>query len=239
MMPIVLTVIFVLIIALAVWGGYKRGLILSIANLAAVVASLYLACLLSAAFSGELVTVLRPFAKGYLEGQISEVVLPEMGLNTQKLSVTDALEGDPERTAAFYENCFRAGGIAEGPARQMAQEAQDYAAEQKTDMVSAIVQVFCVRMAYVGCIILGFIVILILLLAIGNLPNLTFKIPEKERLDDVGGLMVGAVNGVTYCVLLCWALQFCGLLIGRDTLSRTLLAKAFLFIDFITLGVGV
>ena len=121
----------------------------------------------------------------------------------------------------------------------MAQEAQDYAEVQKTDVTTAIVEVFCERIAYVGCIILGFIVILILLLAIGNLPNLTFKIPEKERLDDVGGAVVGAINGVTYCVLLCWALQFAGVLIGRETLSHTFLAKAFLFIDFITLGVGI
>ena len=110
---------------------------------------------------------------------------------------------------------------------------------QKTDLSSAIVEVFCERIAYVGVIILGFVLILILLLAIGNLPNLTFKIPEKEKLDDVGGVIVGAVNGVTYCVLLCWALQFLGILIGRDTLSHTFLAKIFLWIDFITLGVGI
>lgn len=238
-MSIILSVIFVLIVLFSVWGGYKRGFILSTANLVAIVASLYLACLLSAAFSNELVTVMRPFAEGYVERQIADVAMPELGFSSTGLSVSDALEQNPDRTDDFCVATFRAVGIYDGPAAQMAQEAQDYAAVQQTDIVAAITEVFCERIAYVGCIVLGFIVILILLLAIGNLPNLTFKIPEKERLDDVGGAIVGAVNGVTYCVLLCWALQFTGILIGRDTLSHTFLAKAFLWIDFITLGVGI
>lgn len=238
-MSIILSVIFLLVILFSGWGGYKRGFILSTANLVAIVAALYLACLLSAAFSNELVTVMRPFAEGYVERQIDDVVMPELGLSETGLSVADALEQNPDMTDTFCAATFRAAGIYDGPAAQMAQEAQDYADAQKTDIITAIVEVFCARVAYVGCIILGFVVILILLLAIGNLPNLTFKIPEKERLDDVGGAVMGVVNGVTYCVLLCWALQFTGILIGRETLAHTFLAKAFLFIDFITLGVGI
>lgn len=238
-MSIILSVIFALIVLFSVWGGYKRGFVLSTANLVAIVASLYLACLLSAAFSNELVTVMRPFAEGYVERQITEVTMPELGFDAMGLSVSDALEQHPDQTGDFCVATFRAVGIYDGPAAQMAQEAQDYAEVQQTGIVSAIVEIFCERIAYVGCIVLGFIVILILLLAIGNLPNLTFKIPEKERLDDVGGAIAGALGGVTYCVLLCWALQFAGILIGRETLSHTFLAKAFLFIDFITLGVGI
>lgn len=219
-------------------GGYKRGFILSTANLVAIVASLYLACLLSAAFSNELVTVLRPFARATWSGR-STMWPCRSWADDAGLSAADALAQNPELTDDFCAAAFRAVGIYDGPAEQMAQEAQEYAEVQKTDLSSAIVEVFCERIAYVGVIILGFVLILILLLAIGNLPNLTFKIPEKEKLDDVGGVIVGAVNGVTYCVLLCWALQFLGILIGRDTLSHTFLAKIFLWIDFITLGVGI
>ena len=37
-MSIILSVIFVLVILFAAWGGYKRGFILSTANLVAIVA---------------------------------------------------------------------------------------------------------------------------------------------------------------------------------------------------------
>lgn len=238
-MSIVLSVIFLLILLFAVWGGYKRGLILSVAQLVAIVASLYLACLLSAAFSGELVTALRPFAAGYVEGQIDKVVMPELGLSESGLSVTDALAQNPEQTDAFCTATYRAVGIASGPAQQLSQEAQTYADEQKVSVTDAITEVLCTRISYVGGVVLCFIVILILLLAIGNLPNLTFRIPEKARLDDVGGAVCGGVCGAAYCVLLCWALQFLGLLIGRDTMENCLLARLFLAIDFLTLGVGI
>ena len=120
-MSIILSVIFVLVILFAAWGGYKRGFILSTANLVAILASLYLACLLSAAFSNELVTVLRPFAEGYVERQIDDVAMPELGLNDAGLSAADALAQNPELTDDFCAAAFRAVGIYDGPAEQMAQ----------------------------------------------------------------------------------------------------------------------
>ena len=48
-----LYIVFALILIAAAWSGYKRGLVLSTAHLAAIAVSLYLACLLSSAFSGE------------------------------------------------------------------------------------------------------------------------------------------------------------------------------------------
>ena len=85
----------------------------------------------------------------------------------------------------------------------------------------------------------GFLLILLILAAIGNLPNLAFKLPDREKLNDIGGAALGAVNGVCFGILLCWALQFAGPVIGRDTLAHTALAKALQAIDVLTLGVGV
>ena len=83
------------------------------------------------------------------------------------------------------------------------------------------------------------ILILVLLLAVGNLPNLTFRLPEHERLDDVGGALVGLANGVAYCILLCWVLQFAGILIGRDTLEHNIVANILLKINILTIGIGI
>ena len=56
---------------------------------------------------------------------------------------------------------------------------------------------------------------------------------------DFACAAIGAVNGVCFGILLCWALQFAGPVIGRDTLAHTALAKALQAIDVLTLGVGV
>ena len=121
----------------------------------------------------------------------------------------------------------------------MATEAEEYAAANGATIQESVVEVFCIRAAYVAGVALVFIVFLIALTALGNIPNLSFKIPNMDTLNDAGGAVMGLVNGMVYCILLCWALRFLGLVIGRDTLENTILAKFFISIDFITSGVGI
>jgi hypothetical protein len=75
---------------------------------------------------------------------------------------------------------------------------------------------------------------LILLVAIGNIGNLSFRLPNLELVDEIGGAVLGFVKGFLYCVLLCWVLSFLGLVIGKKTLDGTTLARFFLTFRFIT-----
>ncbi len=84
-----------------------------------------------------------------------------------------------------------------------------------------------------------FLIFLIALMAIANIPNLSYRIPNMDVLNDAGGAAMGLINGVCYCILICWALRFLGLVIGVDTLGKTLLAKFFIAIDLLTAGVGI
>ena len=72
-MKIVLTVVLAAIFLAAVWSGYRRGLILSAAQLAAIVVALYGAALLAGLFSDRLLPVAEPFAGGYFERQLDVV----------------------------------------------------------------------------------------------------------------------------------------------------------------------
>ena len=209
-MKIVLTVVLVAIFLAAVWGGYRRGLILSAAQLAAIVVALYGAALLAGLFSDRLLPVAEPFAGGYFEGQL-DVVATELPDNDAGLSGEDWVAAHPDTAQEYAEQCFAA----------------------------AVTQVYCARLCYVLVTSVGFLLIMLILAAIGNLPNLTFQLPNREKLNDIGGAALGAVNGVCFGILLCWALQFAGPVIGRDTLAHTALAKALLAIDVLTFGVGV
>ena len=223
-MNLALYIVFGLIVLISIWSGYKHGL----------------AALLSGAFSNEIVSGMRPFAEGFLDHQVATEVMPNLGLvGDSDLSVADTLEQQPEAAYEFCYSTYRAAGIAEKPAQQMAREAQSYAAAQHTTVSDGLVQVFCERMAYVAGTALAFILILVLLLAVGNLPNLTFRLPEHEHLDDFGGALVGLVNGLAYCMLLCWVLQFAGALIGRDTLEDNIVSNILLKINILTIGVGI
>ena len=105
-------------------------------------------------------------------------------------------------------------------------------------MTEAVVSILCDTITYVIGLALCFLLILILLVAISNIGGLVFRLPDSmELLDELGGALMGFVKGFLYCVLLCWLLSFLGLIIGRGTLEKTLLARFFMTFRFLTNGI--
>ena len=226
-------------IIISIWSGYKKGFILGIAGVVAIVVSLYGASLVSSAFSYEVVPALRPFASGYVESQMQETVLEDMGIANTELSYEDILADDPELRHNFCATCYKTFGIYDDAADQMATEAEEYADSQGSTIEEAIVEVLCTRVAYIAGVALLFIIFLITLMTLANIPNLSFRIPNMDVLNDAGGAAVGLFTGILYCMLLSWILRFGGLAIGLDTFGDTLLAKFFHSIDFLTAGLGI
>ena len=81
--------------------------------------------------------------------------------------------------------------------------------------------------------------ILIVLTVIGNLPNLTFKIPDMDVLNDVGGLVLGIVQGILFCFLITWALKFTGILLPQETLSESTILSWFMRQDLLYNFLGI
>ena len=238
-MRTVIDLVLLAIIIISIWSGYKKGFILGIAGVVAIVVSLYGASLVSSAFSYEVVPALRPFASGYVESQMQETVLEDMGIANTELSYEDILADDPELRHNFCTTCYKTFGIYDDAADQMATEAEEYADSQGSTIEEAIVEVLCTRVAYIAGVALLFIIFLITLMTLANIPNLSFRIPNMDVLNDAGGAAVGLFTGILYCMLLSWILRFGGLAIGLDTFGDTLLAKFFHSIDFFTAGLGI
>ena len=236
-MKLIIDIVLITIIALCTWGGYKKGLIGSIAALLVIVLSLFCAKMLSAAYSGEVIPALRPFADGYLSAtETRERVLDRMGYGESDKSLDDILADGPSLRYDYAYECMSEVGLYSDRADEMASRAVALAESKDENMTDAAVDVLCDVVTYEGGLVLAFLIILIFITAVGNLFNLSFRIPNMVNLDEIGGAVLGFAKGIIYCVLLCWLLSFFGLVIGKKTLDGTTLARFFLTFKFITNG---
>lgn len=237
-MRTVLSLIFLVILVYSGWAGYKKGLIMGIFSIIAFIVSVYGANLLAETYSGEVVDALRPFASGFVEVNIvDEKIRPAMGATD--LSLTDFFTQNPGRRGEFCTMIYEEMGIFDATSEQMSDEAVTYAEENDVGILDAAVEVLCMRVAFVGAFLLAFLMILIVLTVLLNLPNISFKIPNFDAFNDVGGAVLGFVQGMCLLLVFGWALKFTGLLLPQETLSETFLVSWFMDQTFLVRYLGV
>lgn len=230
-MKTIIDLVLLGILIICAWSGYKKGIIMGIGGILCIVISIYGADLLANTFSYDVVPALQPFAGGYTEGILAaedSEVMERMGWEDYNYSVEDLLAQHPERSREFCTVCYETLGIDTASAEIMADRAIEHAQESGESVRSAVVRVLCETVSYVGCFVLAFLIIIIVLTVLGNLPNLSYKIPRLDVVNDIGGTLLGILTGVLFCALLVWALKFLGMILGEDTLTATRLGKLFL-----------
>lgn len=236
-MKLIIDIVLLIIIALCTWHGYRKGVVGGIAGILVIVVALYGGSLLSSAYAHEVVPVLEPFVNGYVDSQKSRsAALEKMGYGGTELSLEDVLAQDSSLRYDYAYESVASMGFYEKRAEELAEKAVKYADETGVNMTEAVISVLCDTITYVGGLVLAFLLILIFLIAIGNIGNLSFRLPNMELFDEIGGAVLGLAKGFMYCVLLCWLLGFFGLIIGRETLESSALARFFLSVKFITNG---
>lgn len=228
-MRTILSLIFLAILVYGGWSGYKKGLIMGVFSLIAFVISVYGANLLAQTYSGEVVDAMRPFASGFVEvNVVDKEVRPAMGIEDTALSTADYFAQNPGRETEFCTMIYQKMGIFDATSEQMAREAMDFSRESGMDVTNAVVEVLCRRISFAGAFLLAFLMIMIALTVIGNIPNISFKIPNLDGLNDIGGAVTGVVLGACLLLVFGWALKFTGLLIPQETLSETFLVPWFM-----------
>lgn len=236
-MRIVIDVVLLIIIALCTWSGYKKGVIGGIAGILAIVIALFAGSLLSSAYSGEVIPALEPFVNGYMDSaDTRKPIIEKLGYGKSDLSLDDILSNDPSLRYDYAYEAMKSMGFYSLRAEELAPKAVEIADRDDVDMTTAVVDVQCDTITYVGALTIAFLMTLIILVAVANLFNFSFRIPNMEALDEIGGAVLGFGKGFIYCVLISWFLSFLGLVIGKATMDETTLARFFLAFNFITSG---
>ena len=234
----IIDIVLLVIIALCTWGGYKRGIVAGIAGLLAIVVALFGGSLLSATYAGEVVPALKPFVGGIIDTPATEAeLLEKLGYGDSDKSLRDILAEDPSLSYDYAYCCMQFVGFSADRATELANRAAAaYERNRDDGMPTAVVDTLCDAITYVAGLVLAFAMILIILVSLANLGNLSFRLPNMENLDEIGGAVLGFVRGFIYCVLLCWALSFLGAILGQETVEGNSLVRFFLSFDFITSG---
>lgn len=236
-MKLIIDVVILAIIALCTWNGYKRGLVGGVAGVLAIIISVFGGTILSSAYAGELVPALEPFVDGYVDSQKNrDIMLENMGYGKSELSLEDILIDDPSLRYDYAEEAMRLMGFNDRRAEELSVKAIQLSEETGANLTDAVVAVLCDTITYVAGLTIAFLLILIMLTAIANVFNMSLRLPNMETLDEVGGAVIGFVQGFVYCTFLAWFLSFFGIIIGKTTLDSTVLARFFLSFEFITKG---
>lgn len=239
-METIINLILAGVMLICVWSGYKKGIIMGVGGILAIIVSLYGADLLANTFSPDIIPAIRPFASGFMEGQIKAEggVIDRMGWSSADLSVSDLLAKYPAREMEFCSTCYQTLGLDETTSDNMAADTMEIIIETGMSTVDAVIQTLCKTISYVGCFILAFLLTIIILTVIGNLPNLSYKLPNLDALNDIGGSLLGVCTGIMFCMVIVWSLKFTGKIIGSDTLSSAWLASIFLDHNLLTHYLG-
>lgn len=239
MMKWVIDLVLLAILLLCAWNGYKKGLIMEIGAMVCLAVSLYAACLVANTFSYEVVSALKPFAGGYIESVVTEKAPERLEYDLSEYSINDIVSGDQEKAHDVAKATFLCLGVYESTAEALATEVQNYMDENKVTLQEAVIDVTCNTVVYAATVVLLFLIFLIFLTVLGNIPNLSFRLPNMEEVDEIGGAVVGLLRGAVLCMLAVWALRFMGLLIGEETLDTTILAKLLGKFSFVSFFLGV
>ena len=238
----IIDILILIILVCGLWTGYKKGLIMGILGMLVLMVSIYGANLLSNTFSYDVVVALKPFAAGFVEDKIEgeDGAVETLGWENEKdYSFEDLLSEHEDELDELAVLAYEKMGVSTSSAEIMAASALEYAESEDESFTDAIIHELCTRISYVGCFLIAFALIAIILTVLINLPNLSYRIPHLELANDIGGTVLGLIMAMGYCAILVWVLKFMGIIIGVETLAETTLGNFFLKRDIMTAILGI
>ncbi len=170
--------IVVAVLALFVWLGWRKGLILSLCGLAALVVAFLGAGFVADTFDAPVAKAMIPGLESILDQQISQKY-DDLGVER----AVDALRGD---NAIFNW------------AADAAEDALDESqlVHDVTTVVKTAAQALAQRVAHSLLFSISFLLIYILLVLVLHALNLVAKLPVLHFCNDLGGAAIGLVKGV-------------------------------------------
>lgn len=225
-MNIILDLVLIAIIAFCGWTGYRKGFILGISGILALIIAFYGAQLVADTYSQEFNSMLTPFVTGIVDKAVNEA-------KEELMSEAPDVSGDAvENTAAdevdVYSVTYEALGkigILKSAAEDIAEELSQTVSNTGKALREGLVAALCSKIAYVLTATIVFLMILIVFTVLANIINLAFKLPGLEVINDVFGGLFGVAKGLILCFAIAWVLRYTGFILKEDVVNKTLVLE--------------
>lgn len=224
-----LAVLLVLLLFAAL--GARRGLILSLCGLAALLVAVLGASFTARTLSPMVADALEPRFASAIEAQLNESLQEQAQEGAAALTPEDVpLDGvlNALRDMGFYETLI-------DRVDQAVEAGMTHAAASAAASVAAAV---AQSVAYAVLFLAAFLIILILWKLLSHALDLVARLPGLHFLNKTGGALFGLVQACIVLWIALWVLQFWGGVLPADAAQRTHLLAFFMEHDPISLLTG-
>ena len=212
-MSLIIDLILIAIVAFCAWNGYRKGFIMGISGILALIVAFYGAQIVADTYSQEFTSMLKPFVSGVVDAAVADVQIGgEDGYDNEEV----------------YEVTYDALGnigILKSAAQDIAKEIAERVERTGQTMREEIVSVLCSKIAYVLTSVIVFLLILIVFTVIANILNLAFKMPGLEFINESLGALFGFAKGAIIVVAIAWVMRYLGVLVDEDIVNKTVLLE--------------
>ena len=226
---LIFDIVILLILAEFALLGAKRGLLLSLCGLLAVLVAFIGASAVSDVMAPKVAAYLEPKFAAALEQRLEEQIQSASWQSDGSAGAAGAVTPDDLlKDMGFYQSAVDA--VDKAVRAGMTEVAASAAAAVAASIAGSVA-----HMLIFG---LSFVLILILWTILSRALDLVARLPGLHALNKTGGALLGLVKGCILLFVCAWVLRYLGNIIPEEAVDQTRLLKFFMTTNPVTLILG-
>ena len=221
--PVIIDAVVISVLLGFVLCGVKRGLLRTLAGFAIVIVALVGAGIIAGTFSGSVAKVVTPL----IEQEISQKVKTAMAVQTAMFDESRAERIEGFQINQLLEELGLDTEMRESMTEQIQASLRDVGGTVMERFVSVVVEKIAYSIIYGVLFLLSFVALLILLNVLMRAMDLVFLLPGLKSLNQLGGGLLGLMEGVCLLFLAVWVARHMGVSFETEPLAQTHILQIF------------
>lgn len=229
-MHILIDIAIVVIIAGAVWTGYRKGFVLGICGILAIVISFYGANLIADTYYEEFTPILEPFVGGLVDVSVDKTLNPSKNDEEDPDSFFSYTGETNTKEAVYTVTLMSLGrfGLSESAAKPIADIMATQLSEIGPTFRTALTSRLCNTLTKALAFTIVFLLFIIVFTVAANLLNLKLTVPGLDLVNNLIGAGVGFVKAWFIVSLIAWIMRYAGVLFFAEAAQKTWILKFFM-----------